>query len=139
MTEADVELLAGWTYRTMGETGLAMAQFFRGHQEAIADLEINLEKVRQYQNKSGEANTAHMLADCLITIGELDQADQHLNRSANYYRQTQMTPYLLRALQSKLLVKLKTDRPDELQTIRVEIEKLRQSLSPGESNLGLLA
>jgi ATP/maltotriose-dependent transcriptional regulator MalT len=77
-----------------------------------------------------------MLANCLITSGELAQADQHINRAVGYYQHTQMTPYLLRAIQTKLRLRQKMGRPEYIQATQIVIEKLIQSLMPDGNSKG---
>ena len=114
--------------KLMGESGLAMTHFFQGDTDAILDLEQNLKEMRTYQNMSGEANTAQMLATCLIEYNEIDQADRYLKLALDYYRQAQMIPYLLRALQTKIQLSQKMGRQDILQATQAEIDGLMQSL-----------
>ncbi len=86
--------------RLMGQAGLAMAQFCNGSIEAIQDLEMAMTSLKRFDNYVGAANAAHMLGSCLMQAGDLERAEHFLNMASNFYRQTEMYPYLVRTLSS---------------------------------------
>jgi tetratricopeptide (TPR) repeat protein len=84
-----------------GQAGLAMAQFFRGRAEAVQELESVLQQMHLYDNEVGAANANAMLARCYLQLADFERAETHLEAAIEYYRRTQMSPFLARAMMSR--------------------------------------
>ena len=110
--------------RFLGQAGLAMAQFFRGHMPALADLEKAMVEMQNYQNPVGAASAAQMLGACLMQTGELDRAEGYLNRACDFYRGTGMIPYLRRGLSMLMQLLEKQNRDKAAQEIQAEIQTI---------------
>lgn len=106
----------------LGQAGLAMAQFCGGRSEAIADLEAALVAMQTYNNHAGAADAARMLGTCFLQLGDLDRAEGHLNRALDFYRQTQMRPYLVRTLFTLAQLFTQQGRPDIAHNAQTEAE-----------------
>jgi tetratricopeptide (TPR) repeat protein len=112
-----------------GQAGLAMAQFYSGQVQAIEDMEAVLAPMRAYENHVGEANANLMLGSCLIQLGTLDRAETFLKRAVDYYRRSEMRPFLAKALLSLSVLLEKQGRLPEAQECCAEAEALKQALT----------
>ena len=90
------ELSGAMIPKLNGQAGLAMAQFFAGQPEAVADLEAVLPDMHRFENEVGAANANYMLGRCLQQLGAFDRAEARLNEAVAYYRRSLMQAYLAR-------------------------------------------
>lgn len=103
-----------------GQAGLAMTQFVSGNPEAIQDLERVIVNMRQYQNHVGAASANLMLGTCLVQLGELERASDCLTQAVDFYRQSQMHPFLVRALGSLADLRERQGQVAEARDLRAE-------------------
>jgi tetratricopeptide (TPR) repeat protein len=107
------------------QAGLAMTQFMSGHPDAIEDLEKVVVNMRLYENHVGAASANHLLGICLIQLGELERASSYLNQAVDFYRQSQMHPFLAKALRSMADLMDRQGHHAEAQEYRAEAESFR--------------
>ena len=108
-----------------GQAGLAMTQFVSGHVDAVEALERVIAEMTQYENHVGAANANHMLGMCLVQLGELGRASTRLEQAVDFYRQSKMYPFLLRALAPLADLRERQGQVAEARTLRVEAESIR--------------
>jgi tetratricopeptide (TPR) repeat protein len=113
-----------------GQAGLVMARFFAGDTGAVEEMEGVLTDMRLYQFFVGEANANQMLGACLFQLGALDRAEDHLSRAVDYYRRSEMRPYLAKALSILAAVMEKQGRPADAESCLAEAAALRQAFTP---------
>lgn len=113
----------------LGQAGLAMAQFFSGHAEAIQNLEAAMRDLQAHHNPVGAANAAQMLGICLMQSGDLQRAEEFMNMARDFYEQTQMAPYLVRSLSSLMQLFKQENRSGDAQEIRTRVADLTEKLS----------
>ncbi len=111
-----------------GQAGLAMTQFMSGHPEAIEDLEKVVVNMRLYENHVGAASANHLLGICLIQLGELERASNYLNQAVDFYRQSQMHPFLAKALRSMAELLDRQGRHADAQEFSAEAKSFRSLL-----------
>ena len=116
--------------RLNGQAGLAMTQFINGKIEAVEELEQVVEEMHRYQNEIGAANANLMLGSCFIQIDELKRAKTYLDQSVDYYRQSQLRPFLAKALFLISGLEEKQGKLSEAQIYRAEAGSLMQSYHP---------
>ena len=63
---------------------------------------------------------------CLMQAGDLERAEHFLNMASDFYRQTEMYPYLVRTLSSLAQLFENQQRFFESQQVKVEVDKLTQ-------------
>lgn len=107
------------------QAGLAMTQFLSGHPDAIEVLEEAVINMRLIENHVGAANANHLLGTCLIQLGDLERASSNLNQAVDFYRRSQMHPFLARALRSLGELKEKQGLHSESQEFREEAESFQ--------------
>ena len=112
-----------------GQAGLAMAQFYSGRIEAIEDLEGVVAKMNLYEHYVGAANANFMLGTCLFQLGLLDRAETHITNAVDYYRRSQMRPFLARTLSGLTALLEKQGRLSEAQKNRAEAELIMQKFT----------
>ena len=112
-------------HKQNGEAGLAMTRFMSGHPEAIQDLEKTVSNMRLYENHVGAANTNLLLGTCLIRLGELERASNHLLQAVDFYRQSRMYPSLVTVLRSLGDLKDRQGLQAEAKEFMQEAESLR--------------
>jgi tetratricopeptide (TPR) repeat protein len=112
-----------------GQAGLAMAQFYSGRLEAIEDLEGVVAKMNLYEHYVGAANANFMLGMCLFQLGLLDRAETHITNAVDYYRRSQMRPFLARTLSGLTALLEKQGRLSEAQKNRAEAESIMQKFT----------
>jgi tetratricopeptide (TPR) repeat protein len=115
--------------KLLGQAGLAMAQFFDGRVEAIADLETTLATMQTYNDHAGAAEVARMLGTCLIQLGDLGRAEGYLTKALDFYRQMGMRPYLVRTLFTLAQLFVQQDRPADARSAQAEAEALAATLT----------
>jgi tetratricopeptide (TPR) repeat protein len=113
--------------KLMGQAGLAMTRFMRGNLAAIEDLEKVVENMRLSENHVGAASANLMLGTCLIQLGELERSSDYLHQAVDFYRRSQMYPFLAKALRAMAELMERQARPAEAQEYRTEAESLRSS------------
>jgi tetratricopeptide (TPR) repeat protein len=108
--------------------GLAIAQFFSGHTEAIHDMERALENAEAIGDDYAVAFIAQALGEGYTQLGEFDRAERYLNAALAYYRRNDMRPYLARVLQSLASWYEQQERGAEAEQARAEARQLMEDL-----------
>ncbi|MFQ5794932.1 MAG: tetratricopeptide repeat protein, partial [Candidatus Bipolaricaulia bacterium] len=112
----------------LGRAGLAIAQFYSGRAEAVQDMEDVLANAQAIDDQLGAAIVAQTLGESLTQMGKLERAESYLNRAFDYYRRTEMRPYLARALQSLAHLYERQGRSQDAENARAEAETLMKEL-----------
>lgn len=113
----------------LGQAGLAMTEFFQGHQEAITEMETVLTTMQSYNDHVGAAEIARMLGTCLIQLGKLDQAEKYLKIAEDFYQRMEMVPYLARTLTGLAQLFTRQERTAEAKAVQMEAETLMATLN----------
>jgi transcriptional regulator with XRE-family HTH domain/tetratricopeptide (TPR) repeat protein len=111
-----------------GQAGLAMTRFMSGQAEAIEELEGVIGEMHLYQNEVGAANAAYMLGRCFLQLGALERANTYFTKALEYYRQTQLKPFLARTLMAMAELSEKQGRSSDALEARQEAEELINTL-----------
>ncbi len=118
------ELTGATPFKNLGQGGLAIAQFFSGRPEAAPELERALANARAIGDEFGAALFSQTLGEILTQASEMERAERHLTMALDYYRRTDMRPYLARALQSWAQLREKQGRLAEAGQARAESDRL---------------
>jgi tetratricopeptide (TPR) repeat protein/transcriptional regulator with XRE-family HTH domain len=119
------EVSGAIVHQQNGQAGLAMTRFIGGQPDAIQDLERIIADMRLIDNHVGAAGASYLLGNCLIQLGKFEQALNALNDAVDFYRHSQMLPFLARALESVAALMDIEGRTAEAQEHRSEAESLR--------------
>jgi len=109
--------------------GLAVARFFGGRVEAIADMETSLANAEALGDDYTAAFVAQSLGEGYTQLGNLGRAKQYLDDALGYYRRNGMKPYLARALQSLARWHEKQGHAAQAEQASAEALRLREELS----------
>ncbi|MDR3577513.1 MAG: AAA family ATPase [Anaerolineaceae bacterium] len=112
-----------------GQAGLATAQFYSGRREAVNDLESILASMKRYEFDVGAANANLMLGMCFLQLGLFERAETNFHDAIEYYRRTQMRPFLAKALLGLTALYEKQGRLAEAQMNRAEADLIIQKFS----------
>jgi tetratricopeptide (TPR) repeat protein len=112
-----------------GQAGLAMAQFQSGRKDVVEDLESIIANMNLYQHYVGAANANLMLGICLFQLGAIERAETDINYAVEYYRRSQMRPFLAKALLSMTALLEQQGRHSEAQKNRAEADSLIQTFT----------
>ncbi len=115
-------------FRNQAWSGLAVAQFFSGRAEAINDMESALANARAIDDEYGIAFLAQMLGEAYTRTGEFERAQNYLDAALEYYRRSQMRPYLVRALESVSTLYERQGRKADAERARAEADQLKSEL-----------
>jgi len=124
------ETIGAFIHKCLGRAGLAMAQFLGGRADAIQELETGLAEMQGYNHPVGAANVAQMLGACLILSGDLERAESYLNMACDFYRRSEMIPYLIRSLLSLAQLFEEQKHFVKAQITLAEAETLKHVLIP---------
>jgi tetratricopeptide (TPR) repeat protein len=108
--------------------GLAIAQYFSGHTEAINDMERTLKNAEAIGDEYTVAFIAQALGEGYTQLGDFERAKQYLDTALDYYRRNDMRPYLARVLQSLIYWYEQQGRGAEAEQARAEANKLMEEL-----------
>ena len=61
-----------------GQGGFGVTQFMSGHLDALEDIKGVVGDVGLCDHHLGAVNANHLLGNCLIQLGELERASDHL-------------------------------------------------------------
>ena len=118
--------LEGFVNRIDG--GVAVVQLEQGEAErAVRELEGTLEKARSDQDEYTAAVLAEQLARAHLRLGRPDQAEVHVRAALDFYRRSNMKPYLAHALQVAATVQDALGRKEAAEGARLEAETLELS------------
>ncbi len=116
-------------FENLGRAGLAMAQFFSGRTEALADLEDAYAQAQALHNNMGSALIAQTLGGIYALQGNAARAESILNAALAYFRPNQMAPYLARTLETLAQVYDQQARPNDAAQARAEGQHWQQTIS----------
>jgi class 3 adenylate cyclase/tetratricopeptide (TPR) repeat protein len=89
----------GWSgFKNRVHAAAAVAELRQGSPDAVADLEAALTNARSDRDHYGAALAAENLAAALLEQGNPERAAAHLDAAIGYYREAEMRPYEVRAL-----------------------------------------
>jgi len=108
--------------------GLAIAQYFSGHTEAINDMERTLKNAEAIGDEYTVAFIAQALGEGYTQMGDFERAKQYLDTALDYYRRNDMRPYLARVLQSLIYWYEQQGRGAEAEQARAEVHQLMEEL-----------
>lgn len=98
MAYADRADIGSWRNRVRG--GAALADFVRGHADAVQELEAALANANKAHDGYGSALLSQQLAAVLLGLDRAEEAVSHLETALAYYRDTDMKPAEARTLDS---------------------------------------
>ena len=113
---------------TMGRTGLALAEFFSGRAEAVQDMERTLKSAHALGDPYVVAFVSQLLGTTYTQLGELEQAEGHLDTALDYFMRNDMRPYVANTLQSLAQLYDRQGRDEDAARVRSEAEGLSQAL-----------
>src|SRR5829696_7915165 len=108
--------------------GLAIAQYFSGHTEAINDMERTLKNAEAIGDEYTVAFIAQALGEGYTQMGDFERAKQYFDTALDYYRRNDMRPYLARVLQSLIYWYEQQGRGAEAEQARAEVHQLMEEL-----------
>jgi tetratricopeptide (TPR) repeat protein len=89
----------GWSgFKNRVHAAAAVAELRQGSPDAVADLEAALANARSDRDHYGAALAAENLVAALLEQGNAERAAAHLDAAIGYYREAEMRPYEVRAL-----------------------------------------
>jgi tetratricopeptide (TPR) repeat protein len=115
----------------LARSGLAITRFAGGYQGAVQDLEKALARALEIDYRVGVAHIERALGESLTHLGELERAAGSLSSAVDFYRRSEMRPYLGRALHSLADVYEKQGRHTEAEAAHREAEGILKELQVG--------
>jgi tetratricopeptide (TPR) repeat protein len=109
----------------MAVAGLAVARAHGGDLPAMADLEQALAHAQAIHDDYAAGIFSQMLGELLTQLGQWARAEGLLTAALDYYRQTDMCPYLARGLRSLAQLYAKAGRMLEAERAQAEAEALQ--------------
>lgn len=114
-------------FENVGRGGKAIAEFYAGRQDAVADLEQAHARTRELHDHWGGAVFAQALGSIYAARGENAQAEDMLLEASSYFRPNQIAPKLIQTLE--LLAQLYSQ-----QGRAVEAEEMMQEAREWKEN-----
>jgi class 3 adenylate cyclase/tetratricopeptide (TPR) repeat protein len=112
----------------LARSGLAITRIAGGYQRAVEDLEKALASALEIDYRVGVAHIERALGESLMHLGELERAAGFLSSAVDFYRRTEMCPYLGRALQSLADAYEKQGRQAEAGEAHLEADSIQKEL-----------
>jgi tetratricopeptide (TPR) repeat protein len=115
--------------RNQAQSGFAAAQVFSGQAEAIQDLEQAIGNAKAIGDQYTEAVFSEILGEIYLQQGESERAATWLTAALDYYRRTDMRPYLAHALTAAAKLYDQQGRAADVEHARAEATALRTELT----------
>jgi tetratricopeptide (TPR) repeat protein len=113
---------------SMSRSGLAITHLYAGLPGASHEAEAAVAETEQAGILSMAAMLRLALAEVYATSGDLDRALAYVNVAADYYRRTQIYPYLARTLQSAAALYERRGMHAEASAARAEATTVMQAV-----------
>ena len=108
--------------------GLAIAQFFEGRDEALADIEAALADARSMGDEYFAAYLAHTLGEAYTRRGDFARAEESFQRALKYYDRTNLRPYRVRTLEALAALYDRQGRSADAERTRAAAQAIGKAL-----------
>jgi tetratricopeptide (TPR) repeat protein len=114
--------------RNRSRATLALAEAMSGRAEALADAEQGLAAAQAMGDAYGAAYISQGLGTVALRRGELEQAEGRLQFALDYYREKDIQPSIMRALELMAELYERQGRGEEAAHARAEARRLLERL-----------
>ena len=131
----DIAEVSGWeAFTNMIRGSAAVAEFEQGTATAVNKLRVALSNAQAYGDDFTAATIAQRLAAALVKLGELGEVQLLLEPAIEYYRERDMRPFQISALEELATFHELSGRAPEAAAARAEAAALRADIRPSPSN-----
>lgn len=108
--------------------GLAISRSHTSGSAAIADMKACLSRAETFEDYYLVALLSHALGDSALEQGDVERARSYLDAALDYYRRTEMLPYLPGILTSIATLETREGRLESAARTRLEAEQIAAEL-----------